>query len=404
MRRAAGLPLKRMRATDIDCLVIGGGVTGWFTVASLQQAGRSALLIERTSCGNPQTSWCQGILHAGTKYSLSGVVSSAAAAADSQVESWRAMLGGTASPDLSRVAVRTRKCHLWRTDSLMGRVGLAAAGLALKVSPRPLGGAQRPAALGGVAGDVFELDEWVIDTGSLLSELARLHPQAARCGQVEELAAAGEGVSAVVAASDGSLIEIRARTCVLTAGDGNESLRRLAGLPEGRMQRRPLRQALVRGPGLSPLWGHCIDGMKTAVTVTSAHTPTGLVWSVGGEVAEQGARMSEAEFAPALAAALARALPRLELSGLTATSRLIDRAEEASGGQRPDGECVLAEGPFITVWPTKLVLAPQAAQRAAAVAAERGEPVHPTASLDWSGSPGVGRQPWEESLNWSPLR
>ena len=402
MRRAAGLPLMRMRATDIDCLVIGGGVTGWFTVANLRRAGRSALLIECSSCGNPQTSWCQGILHAGTKYSLSGVVSAAAAAADSQVESWRAMLAGAATHDLSRVSVRTRKCHLWRTDSLLGRVGLAAAGLALKVSPRRLDGTQRPAALTDVIGDVFELDEWVIDTASLLNELARMHPGVARRGLVQELAADGEGVRAVAGASDGTRMEVRARSCVLAAGEGNDGLRRLAGLSEGRMQRRPLRQSLVRGPGLSALWGHCIDGMKTAVTVTSAQASGGLVWSVGGEVAERGARMSEAEFLPVLASSLGRALPGLDMTGLTATSRLIDRAEASAGGRRPDGECVLVEGAFITVWPTKLVLAPQAAERAVAVC--RGEPALQSASLDWSEAPPAALQPWEAPLMWSPLR
>ena len=67
-----------MPGLRVDTLIFGGGIAGLWLLDELRRAGRSALLVEATALGDGQTISSQGILHSGLKYSLNGLLSSAA--------------------------------------------------------------------------------------------------------------------------------------------------------------------------------------------------------------------------------------------------------------------------------------------------------------------------------------
>ena len=85
--------------------------------------------------------------------------------------------------------------------------------------------------------------------------------------------------------SDSKTIDL---VVVLAAGSGNARLLDSAGVPgEQRMQRRPLKMAMLRGP-LPELWGHWVSGAHTRLTITTAlgREAEERVWALGGKLAE----------------------------------------------------------------------------------------------------------------------
>ncbi len=385
----------------IDALVVGGGVAGLFTLDALVRAGRNALLVERHALGLGQTTSSQGILHAGVKYALGGVAGDDAEEAAAAASLWKAMLAGLDSPDLS--GLRTLASHefLWRTAGLLGAAGMLGARLALQTRPEVVAQAERPAWLTGVRGEVFRLGEVVIDPRDLLDRLRAPHAERVALGEVTALTAQGSSAAVTVAMPEGPL-RIQASQVFLTAGEGNEALLALAGQQANEpMQRRPLRQAMVQGR-LPWVFGHCIDGAKTRVTVTSDETSRGVVWHVGGELAERGPALDEAAFLDHARRELMACLPGADLRGAEFSSYLVQRAEpRTTSGRRPASVHVRATGPLVTLWPVKLVMAPRAAAQATAAS------VPPAAGADGRWPTGVPRpalapRPWEEAT-WRRL-
>ncbi len=169
------------------------------------------------------------------------------------------------------------------------------------------------------------------------------------------------------------------------------------------MQTRPLRMLMARGPAEGPgslpdLCGHCVEGARTRVTLTSALDSAGRrVWQVGGEVAEKGATLSHDDLLKFGRRETLEALPALDTRNLEWTTYRADRAEAATGaGLRPDDATVRAEGAVLTAWPTKLALAP----RLATLIAGSLPPPIGSASADieelraWP-RPSVAAPPWE---------
>ncbi|MCA9093728.1 MAG: FAD-dependent oxidoreductase, partial [Planctomycetaceae bacterium] len=354
-----------MRVVELEGVIFGGGVAGLWLLDELRRRGVSALLVERDALGSGQTICAQGILHSGLKYTLQGMVTQAAREARRMPELWREALDGRGEVDLSGVGVRSEHCYLWRTNDLSSRLGMFGAHIGLKVTPRTVEGDERPEVFRGCPGPVARVAEPVIDTGELLRVLAeRNRERIVRADEVEfETTSAGNVRSVRLRAGDQE-IGIRCGKVILAAGGGNEALREACGLASRAMQRRPLQMVMVRGD-LPECYGHCVDGAKTRVTITSARDCAGrVVWQLGGQVAELGVNCSARE-----AMAFAREELKAVLAGVNFEnaewgSYRIDRAEEKMRlGARPDSVSVLEEGNVLTVWPTKLVLAPMLAKK-----------------------------------------
>lgn len=315
---------------------------------------------------------------------------------------WLASVEGRAEPRLDAARLRSAHCHLWQTEGLSSGLGMLGARLALEVTPEVLDPDQRPAVLRACPGAVARLDEPVLDVGSVLAVLAeRNRAHLVKVADVEfETDVPGAVVGVTLVSESGAELRIPAATVVLTAGQGNDELRRRAGLAAGRTQRRPLHMVMVRGP-LPELHGHCVDGGATRATITTVRDSRGrVVWVIGGLVAEQGVTMTRALLLGHTRQELEAILPGLDLAGCEWATWRVDRAERAMpGGRRPDDVQILVERNVITAWPTKLALAPRLADRLLDQVPFAEGPM-PDLPPDWP-RPAVARPPWETEAEWT---
>lgn len=395
-------------------VIFGGGIAGLWLLDEAARADRDAILLEANALGCGQTIWSQGIIHGGLKYTLSGALTRSAESIRDLPDLWRRCLLGHAAPDLSDARLRAEHCHLWRTDSLRSRAGMIGAQMGLRVKPSTLDPNERPAPLRDCPGQVARLDEQVICPGSVLQALARRHAERIlRIDAVEGLAfdLTDDGDVAAIHLNEPERAEtltLRPSHVVLTAGAGNGPLRERLGRSTDAMQIRPLRMVLLRG-ALPDLNGHCVDGARTRVTITTVRTADDqAVWQIGGQVAEDGAAMSEKELIAHARRELLACLPGLDLTGSAWATYRADRAEgRTPSGRRPDDPVVRTEGNVHTAWPSKLVLAPRLAETLLArLAADapgdehKAEP-EPIEGRDWA-RPVVAAPPWETAERWTP--
>ncbi len=400
---------------NADVVIFGGGATGLWLLDQLSRRGSRVLLLEAGQLGAGQTVSSQGIIHGGLKYTLQGLLTPAAREIREMPDVWRRCLTGRRAPDLRNTRVRAECCHLWQSDSLRSRLGMLGAQVGLHVAPHEVSEADRPAVFAGCPGPVARLEEQVIAPASFIADLARQYHT--RMLKIDAEAGvrfltAESGAAPRVRIDDpttGRQAEISPRHIVLAAGAGNAVLRRKLGLPGDQMQKRPLHMVLVRG-NLPVLNGHCVDGARTRVTITSDADLFGrTIWQVGGQLAEDGVTCDEVALVHRAHEELRAVLPGTDFSDCEWGTYRVDRAERAMPrGGRPDTATLIAERRILTVWPTKLALAPQAAQMVAAclpqqnVIAAGQNTFNPAELADWS-RPEVALPPWEVPRNWYRL-
>ncbi len=357
---------------DIRCgvVIFGGGAAGLWVLDDLRRAGYAALLLEAEGLGTGQTISSQGIIHGGVKYALSGLLSASARAIREMPERWRRSLAGEMEPDLRGVRRRAEYCHLWRTDSVRSKLGMLGARKGLRIQPHVVPEEERPVALRSCPGIVARLDEQVIEPGLFLSVLADRHRECIL--QIDgnsglEMRQEGGAMHILLLNPEtGEPLTVAADRVILAAGAGNRGLRRMAGLADNRMQKRPLHMVMARG-ALPELNGHCVDGRATRVTITTTADYTGRrVWQIGGAVAERGVNMMPPELVDLVKRELTEVLPGVDLGKVEWGTWRVDRAElrkvGVPGGGRPEYPGVLQEGNVLTCWPTKLALAPVMAE------------------------------------------
>lgn len=359
-------------SSSVDILIIGGGIAGLWLNARLRASGFSTLLVESHSLGGGQSHKAQGIIHGGTKYALHGALTGASEAIAQMPKRWRSALGGSGALDLSPVQVLSDAHYLWSPGSLGGNLTSFFASKALRGRVVPVHGVALPAALQNklFKGKVYRLDELVIDTHSLIQQLARL---------------AGNSLLAArtikPVTTDGALVGLAvderiysAQRIVLCAGEGNAALLSSLGIAQPAQQLRPLHMVLVKGANLLPLYAHCLGaGTKPRLTITTHPTADGQwVWYLGGGLAEAAgvARDSSAQI-QAAQAELANLLPWLDQRMLCWATVRVNRAEPAqSGFMRPDSAFLAQQGRLLVGWPTKLALAPDFSDQVYAALAE----------------------------------
>jgi glycerol-3-phosphate dehydrogenase len=406
---------------DRDVVIFGGGAAGLWLLDELTRRGLSAVLLEANALGTGQTIAAQGIIHGGLKYTLQGLLTKSAASIREMPSIWRECLDGRSQPDLSNVRRRSDECFLWRTDSLSSRLGMLGAQFGLRVAPQTVDRDDRPELLRGCPGTVARLPEQVISTVSLMEVLAAGHDERmlkVDPSQVEFICReAGDVILIRLCRNNGDIVELRPRQVVFTAGAGNSALRRRVQLHQETMQRRPLHMVMLRG-SLPTFQGHCVDGAKTRVTITSDVDSVGrTVWQVGGQIAEEGVAWDELTLLANARQELIRVLPGIDLSSVEWSTYRVDRAEGIMpGGKRPETVQIRREGNSLTAWPTKLALVPQLVAELADELVEHvsnvlasggdlktGSDEHnsPLESLpdDWP-RPGVARPPWETAECW----
>ena len=104
------------------------------------------------------------------------------------------------------------------------------------------------------------------------------------------------------------------------------------------------------------------------------------------------------------ASELEECVPGLDLNGMEISTYRIDRAEAATGtGQRPEDVHILKEGNVMTVFPTKLALAPRLAQRVMEEINVQRSTSNVQLPENWT-EPQVARPPWEKETQWFSAR
>ena len=388
---------------QLDVLIFGGGAAGLWCLERLRRAGYHSMLLEATALGRGQTIQAQGIIHGGGKYALRGVRDFAAVRATREMpERWRRSLAGDLEPNLTSASILAHHCYLWlprgSTAAWLqswGFIGALNKARLLSTPPERVPKSAWPEALRDSAVAVYTLAEPVIATGSLLEALAshqrkyiyHYDASAVRFSNGEV------GIAETV---------FKPRSIVLTAGEGNAELLRQAHVGDVLMQRRPLGMVLLKG-ALPPLFGHCVVGGKTQLTITA---PVPGLWQVGGEIAERLAHEQDLEIARRKAMSeIQRWLPGLDLAGVEIAIYRAVRAEARTDDQRrPSGVHAGRVAPrTIVAWPTKLALAPVLAEEVCdLVSTELKQPgrYDETRLPPWP-TPPIARYPWEE-VEWFP--
>ena len=366
-----GMP--ESRSQSIDLVVVGGGIAGLWILDAAIRAGLSAVCVEASKLGSGQSVCAQGIIHGGLKYTLKERDLSAASPISEMPALWADLASGDPQlgPDLSEAVMSSPCTWLWRTDSLASRLGMLGAKAALRTKPSTVDRDGRPALIRDAPGAVLRVDEPVFDTRSVLKTMALAHPAsliAVDGPEGIEFASQGGRVSRVILRNGSAEVTLEPRAVVFAAGAGNEALLSRLGLDDSVAQRRPLHMTLLRSPSLPEFHGHCVDGNRTRVTITSGRDADGrVIWQLGGDLAESGVARDSGDQIAFAATEIRSILPALDLSTLRhaawSTYR-VDRAERRTrSGFRPDdAELVsLHEGRLLVAWPTKWALAPRLA-------------------------------------------
>ena len=357
------------KALRVDVAVVGAGVAGLWLANLLVRRGLSVAVCDPNPLGGQQTIASQGIIHSGVKYALGGL-SRRSSALEEMPDRWRAYLAGRGDIDLRGVPVQAEHMHLYSATTGGRARAFLASGL-LADRSRRLRADQREGPFG--SGRLMALDDFVIDVPALVRHLAT--PLATRV--VQRRVQPGDD-------------HIDASVFLLAAGGGNEALAARAGFGDVAMQRRPLRQLVVRLREPVRLFAHCLTatfGTTPDMTITSH----GDVLYVGGKIAEGGVGRPLGRQADQLRRMLSETCPGVDLNGAEIDAFAIDRAEPAQGLGDAFAE---RRGNCILCWPVKLTLVPRLGDLVMGLL----DGLAPRRDA-WQGAPGAplrfARPPWQ---------
>lgn len=384
----------------VDIAIIGGGVAGLWLLGRLRKAGYHAILLEADRLGAGQTRYAQGIIHGGTKYALTGKLTGSSEAIVEMPARWRASLDGNGELDLSAVKLMSDHQFMWSTTSLSSRLAGFFASKLMRSRTHALEGEARPELFRDpmFKGQVYRLDEPVLDTASLIEALAAPY---------RDFIFSADGLTlnpanpTRIELSDARLVD--AQRLVLSAGAGNESLLQQLGRERPVMQRRPLQMVMLRGKALpAGVYAHCLGANALPrITITSHLDAEGkTVWYIGGQPAEEGVGRSRDEQISAARDELVKLFPWIDFNDCEWGTLNIDRAEpKMADGSRPDDVFVDECDGVITAWPTKLALAPRLADEVEKLLVNV-KPCSPATPLDWPHAE-CAVLPWQEKEKWN---
>lgn len=411
------------RSATVDIAIFGGGVLGLWLQNALENLGLSTLLLESNALGAGQTLRSQGIIHGGTKYALKGLLTASVDPVRDMPARWKSCLQGQGDIDLQAVQKLSEAQYLWSTGQLSSDILSFFGSLALQSSVQKLKKPDFPIPLQDPSykGSVYQLDEIVLDTQSLIKNLAKPHQHKIFKIDMDmdrpsnssfyihfndlALRRNQNGISYVEIQQQEQKVKLYSQYYIFTAGAGNELLTRtLLEIPL--MQRRPLQMVYVifdnPEPSLGPLFGHCMDGgTNPRLSITTHFTEAGkTVWYLGGELAEQGAKRSQAEQIAFAKSELKALFPWINFNSTHTywNSFYIDRAEGMEiDGKRPNSFSLHTGGNVMTAWPTKLALTPKLSDAIIQFITQKGiEPqkMDISAIEDWE-RPAFASPPWE---------
>lgn len=398
-----------MVKTDVttDMVILGGGIAGLWLLHRLKALGFSAILVETNTLGGGQTCKSQGIIHGGMKYALQGVLTSEAQAMADLPNRWRACLEGKGEIDLSAVPVLSRHHYLWSPSRIAAKLGGFLAGATLSSKVKSLAKNDYPTAFQHpkFKGDVYALDEMVLDVPSLINVLTKKYADVIfkiDAMQADDLHLDANGqLKAITIRHATQCATLEAKHFIFTAGAGNELIIDKVKQPAIAMQRRPLHMVMVKLPFNDALYAHCLGfGARPRLTITTHYLSDGsAVWYLGGLLAEEGVSRDQAAQIKAAKKELTSLFSWLDFSGAVFDSFLIDRAEPLQkGGLKPDTSFVSQFNNMIIAWPTKLALAPKLADEIIKQLQASPSATSDLSALQHWATPEIAKPIWEEAF------
>ncbi|MEM7001096.1 MAG: FAD-dependent oxidoreductase [Pseudomonadota bacterium] len=355
----------------VDTAIVGAGIAGTWVARQLQDAGYRVLVIEQSGWGAGQTGVSQGIIHGGLKYALLGDASPPNSEFRDMPQRWRACLNGTDSVDLQGVRVMSDGFYLFAGPGMVNRGRTFAAARASFGNVDAVEQTAWPAALQGLKGSVYRIDDLVLDIPSLLGALNKnlLTRTRKHTLQAQDISADEDGYNLSLGGE-----RIHCRYLINCSGAGSDALIKGLGINDLPMQLRPLHQVVVKPRHQQVLFAHCLTGItrnEPRLTITSHRsnnatlgTPApgsdsdDCLWYLGGQLATEGVQRSPAAQIDHARDELQACLPWLDWAEADFDTLRVDRAE-ASPELAAAGQSVAAQRErFIQCFPTKLTLAP----------------------------------------------
>lgn len=379
------------QSIETDVVVIGGGIAGLWLFRSLTTLGYRAVLLEQDSLGGGQTIKSQGIVHGGTKYTLSGQLTTASQAIAGMPERWRNALAGqgeVADPDLRSARILSEYHYLWSPGDIGSRMTSFFASKALRGRVDALTREHFPAIFkhDRFRGKVYQLNEIVLDIATVTQALVKgLEDKIVKVDWSEQgnarLLTGPQGtIDAVELTKDsGDKILLTAQRFVLAAGEGTEALLNTWGVNDPKMQVRPLHMVMVRHHYPEPVYAHCLGTTPLPRMTITSHPDTDgkWVWYLGGGIAEDGVKQSAEALIATAKKEMKALLPWVDLEQAEWDTLRVNRAEpKQSRLLRPDAAFCQPVANGIVTWPTKLALAPNLSDEV--IRLLQNDHIHPT--------------------------
>ncbi|VAW53850.1 Oxidoreductase, FAD-binding [hydrothermal vent metagenome] len=388
---------------NVDVLIIGGGIAGLWSLARLQKAGYKTVLLESETLGAGQTRYAQGIIHGGTKYALTGKLTASSEAVANMPSRWRACYEGKGELDLTQAELLSDAHYLWSTTSLTSRISGFFASKVMRARSTELSPNELPNIFQHkkFKGQFYRLDEPVFNTLSVVRALAE--PRKKSILPIKQFSIACAEDKLCVESQDGNNYCFDYKKIIFMAGQGNEDLLSRFNLDKPKMQRRPLKMAVMRGAQSDMIYAHCLGAsVNPRITITSHYDNEGrIVWYIGGQLAEEGVNKSDVELIQAAKNELNDLIPWLELKNAEWGVLEVDRAEiKEQGSTRPDSFSIEKNKNVITAWPTKMALSPVLADALLEIIEDDNVSKNTGLSLpDWQAIQ-YADFPWDEKTCW----
>jgi glycerol-3-phosphate dehydrogenase len=353
-----------MKHLHTDIVIVGAGIAGLWLLNSLTKQGYDVILLEANNIGGGQSIHSQGIIHGGIKYALNGVLSQASDAIKDMPARWKKSLEGNGELDLRGVTQLSDAHYLYSQRSLGAKITSFFAKKVMSGRVDSVSRSDYPRIFqhADFKGNLYKLDEIVLDVPSLLTKLSQdftqriLRFNTANCQWQKD--SQGNIVSLI---NDKQQLSIKAQRFVFTAGEGNADILKALKIEKPQMQLRPLHMTMAIHQTNLPIYAHCIgSSTKPLATITHHINQDGsYAWYFGGDIAETGVERNAQQQILATQQLMQRTLPWVDLKDLSWRTLRINRAEpKQSSLGRPDAAFLHADANHLTAWPTKLALTP----------------------------------------------
>lgn len=350
-----------------DVIIIGGGIAGLMLQNRLHSLGYSTLLLEQDSLGSGQTAKSQGIIHGGIKYALLGQITDAAKAVSQMPDLWQKYFDNTsdADIDLSNTKILSNSHMLWNNGDLKNRLKQVLMQKSLSSTGTAIPKYQYPELFKHpkFKGNVYKINETVVDVFSLLENLAK--PHADKIIKIDQHSLkfflnTKQEINNLTFTQDNKLYNIAAGQYICTAGQANQMLLDLLPkLPQ--MQLRPLHMVLAKFPQPNVLYGHYVgSGVMPQLTISTHYSNDGqYIWYIGGKLAETGIYLNSQQQILQAKVEIQNTFPWLDTSNWQWATTKVSRAEPMQQHNvKPDAALIAHQKNGIVAWPTKLTMTP----------------------------------------------